>query len=98
MLLVDENVGHAALAGHLGKSVLNVGTVICTDGRSALASHKYADTTGRRLTDLVEFKSVELGAGLGQQLLGGLAVRAVRLGEDGCEESASRPPPQRLST
>lgn len=43
-----------------------------------------------RLTDLVELKSVELGAGLGQQLLGGLAVRAVRLGEDGCAKLASR--------
>jgi hypothetical protein len=43
-----------------------------------------------RLTDLVELKSVELGAGLGQQLLGGLAIRAVRLGEDGCAKSASR--------
>ena len=28
VLLVDEDVGHAALAGHLGKSVLNIGTVI----------------------------------------------------------------------
>ena len=85
MLLVDEDVGHAALAGHLGKSVLDVGTVIYTYKWSAIEFPENADTTGRRLTDLVELKSVELCAGLGQQLLGGLAVRAVRLGEDGCE-------------
>ena len=33
VLLVDEDVGDAALAGHLSESVLDVGTVICTDNR-----------------------------------------------------------------
>ena len=41
------------------------------------------DSSARILTNLVELEGVELGAGLGEQLLGGLAVRAVRLGEDG---------------
>lgn len=90
MLLVDEDVGHAALVGHLLKSVLDVGAIVYTDKRSAINLHRYADIRGRRLTNLVELKSVELGAGLGQKLLGGLAVGAVRLGEDGCKESASR--------
>lgn len=31
MLLVDEDVGHTALAGHLGEGVLDVGTVIYKD-------------------------------------------------------------------
>ena len=49
-----------------------------------------------RLTDLVELKSVKLGAGLGQELLGSLAVGAVRLGEDGCAKLVGRPTRQRL--
>ena len=53
----------------------------------AAGFHELAQQTGRR-TDLVELEGVELCAGLGQQLLGGLAVGAVRLGEDGCAESA----------
>ena len=31
VLLVDEDVGDAALTSHLSESVLDVGTVICTD-------------------------------------------------------------------
>lgn len=38
----------------------------------------------RKPTDLVELEDVGLCAGLAEQALGGLAVRAVGLGEDGC--------------
>lgn len=31
VLLVDEDVGHTALAGHLGEGVLDIGTVVCKD-------------------------------------------------------------------
>lgn len=49
-------------------------------------SHDCTTCLGAQLTDLVELKGVEFGAGLGQKLLGGLAVGAVGLREDGCSE------------
>lgn len=46
VLLVDEDVGDAALAGHLSESVLDVGTVICT-GKVLVVGFQRAGTTDR---------------------------------------------------
>lgn len=53
-------------------------------GHSALTgdvSKRALDITA--VVDLVELDGIELGAGLGEELLRGAAVRAVRLAEDG---------------
>lgn len=62
MLLVDEDVGHGALARDLLQRSLDLGSV----------------------GDLVQLERVVLGASAVKQALGGLAVRAVGLGEDSC--------------
>lgn len=92
MLLVDEDVGHRALVSHLLERILNGSAVLCRKGESVSRDYKYdaeriARSIGRmarRHTDLVQLNGEVLGAFLGQESLGGLAVGAVGLAEDGC--------------
>lgn len=80
VLLGDEDVGNTALVGYLLQGILNGGSIICICHVSMQMI--WIGFVGYR-TDLVELESVVLCAEPGQELLGGLAVRAVRLGENG---------------
>ena len=83
MLLVNEDVGHASLVGHLLEGILDRSAVVCASEVSGCVT--VLDMGGVQLTDLIQLDDVWLDALLAQQCLGSLAVRAVRLGEDSCE-------------
>lgn len=81
VLLADEDVGHRALLGHLLEGILYRGAVVCMSGQRMVVDGE----GGVRLTNLVELEDEGLCAALAEEALSGLAVRAVRLGEDSCK-------------
>lgn len=92
MLLPDENIRYRPLVGHFLERILDRSAIIYAQlaHRSSLhlppiQSRDLASTRvyGKSLTDLVQLENLKVGAELGQELLAGLAVRAVALAEDG---------------
>lgn len=80
MLLVDEDVWDGSLAGDFLEGSLHVRSI----GYN-LISMMLMRGAGVKLTLVVELDNVDLGLVLdllGQEGLGGLAVLAIRLGED----------------
>jgi len=84
VLLVDEDVGHGALLGHLLQSILDGSAVILETGVSS--DRNNIQILLARHTDLIKLESEEFGTLLREKSLGGLAVGAVGLGEDSCVE------------
>ena len=82
MLLVDEDIWDGSLTGDVLESILHVRSI----GYNLISMIMIREV-GMKLTLVVELDNVELGLVLdllGQQGFGGLAVRAVGLGEDHC--------------
>lgn len=89
MLLLDVDIGNSALARDLLKSVLEGRTV----GYKALETAIWIQWRRTvKLTNFVKLEELVLSVKLIQSLLGLLAVRAVRLGEDNYEGFISRGP------
>lgn len=89
MLLLDVDVGNSALARDLLKSILEGRAVGCKALETVILI-QWLRTA--KLTNFVKLEELVLGVKLIQSLLGLLAVRAVRLGEDNCEGFISRGP------
>lgn len=79
VLLVDVNVWDGGLPVHLLESGLDSRSILCLIS----ASMPRLEVGNGKHTDLIKLDGVELGVHLGKELLGGIAVWAVRLAEDG---------------
>lgn len=86
MLLFDVDVGDGTLARDLLESVLESRAIGCELSVADIVSRK----PWVKLTNFVELKELVLGVQIIQSLLGLLAVGAVRLGEDNCENVSYR--------